>query len=382
MSREHVVRIVKNHVLHRSLEIMSRSLEIGSNFWLTKEELKKLEPLVGRAYGLDKWEHCVLTSSGRGAIKLLYGQLPQVKRVLLPIYTCSSVINPIESLGIACQFYPINRNLSVDIDKLMNMIAQHHPDSVYFQSYYGFDTLASVRPYYKELQEKGIIVVEDITHSWPSDFNTTEADYSVVSLRKWLELPDGGALLSSKHEIYNGCKNEESKRIVEEFIMASEGKERYFQTHDPADKQVFRQHYVNAKDLLQQDDTPYALSMVSQSVLAQTDFAHIVKRRRENAAYLHQHLLCKGVDACLPFEDSLATPLYYPIYVKEDRGKLQKELAAHDIYCPVHWPIPKQVKMLMDIDGEYIYDHVLSLICDQRYDVEDMAYIVDIINKF
>ena len=313
---------------------------------------------------------------------MLYGQLPQIKRVLLPIYTCSSVINPIESLGIGCRFYPVNRRMEVDVDKLMNMIAQHHPDSVYFQSYYGFDTLASVRPYYKELQEKGIVVVEDITHSWLSDFNTTDADYSVVSLRKWLELPDGGALLSSKHEIHNGCKNEESKRIVEEFIMASEGKERYFQTRDPADKQDFRQHYVNAKDLLQQDDAPYALSMVSQSVLAQTDFAHIVKRRRENAAYLHHHLLCKGVDACISFVDTLATPLYYPIYVKEDRGKLQKELAAHDIYCPVHWPIPKQVKMLMDIDGEYIYDHVLSLICDQRYDVEDMAYIVDIINKF
>ena len=60
----------------------------------------------------------------------------------------------------------------------------------------------------------------------------------------------------------------------------------------------------------------------------------------------------------------------------------QKELAAHNIYCPVHWPIPEQVKPAMDKDSEYIYSHVLSLICDQRYDLEDMVGIVDIANKY
>lgn len=361
---------------------MSRSLEIGSNFWLTKEEIRELSPLEGSVYGLDKWRHCVLTSSGRGAIKLLFGQLPQVKCVLLPIYTCSSVINPIESLGIECQYYPINKQLEVDVDRLKDRIDHFHPNAVYFQSYYGYDTLASVRPFYKTLQNKGIIVVEDITHSWLSDFNTTEADYSVVSLRKWLELPDGGALLSNKHEVIVCHEYGESEQIVSEFVKASEGKERYFQTLDLADKQIFRQHYVNAKDLLQQDDAPYCLSSISRSVLAKTDFDMIVKRRRENAAYLRQNLNWKEIDSCIFADDPKATPLYFPIFVRDDRGRLQKELASHNIYCPVHWPVPAQVVSELNVDFSYIYTHVLSLICDQRYDWDDMSVIVDVINKY
>lgn len=359
---------------------MSRKLEIGSNFWLSKEDLQELNPLEGCVYGLDKWKYCVLTSSGRGAIKLLFQQLPQVKRVLLPIYTCNSVINPIESLGIECIYYPINKQLEVDVDKLLDIIKLNKPDVIYFQSYYGYDTLASVRPCYKDLQDNGILIVEDITHSWLSDFNTTEADYSVVSLRKWLQLPDGGALLSNKHALGSIPQYGESDKIVAEFIKASEGKERYFQTHNPADKQDFRQHYVNAKDLLQQDDTPHRLSNISCSVLAKTDFDEIVRRRRENAVYLRQNLCDKFVEPCIPLNVNKATPLYFPIYVKDDRSTLQKELASHDIYCPVHWPMPTQIRTAIDADNTYIYDHVLSLICDQRYNLEDMSSIVKIVN--
>lgn len=361
---------------------MSRKVEIGSNFWLTKEEQRELKFLEGCVYGLDKWKNCVLTSSGRGAIKLLFQQLPQVKRVLLPEYTCSSVINPIESQGLECQFYPINSQLEVDVDQLMCLIERLHPDAVYFQSYYGYNTLSSIRSSYKDLQGNGIIVVEDITHSWLSDFNTAEADYSVVSLRKWLQLPDGGALLSNKHEIADNCQNDESSQIVAEFVKASEGKERYFQTLAPADKQEFRQHYVNAKDLLQQDDAPYGLSKISRSVLAKTDFDSIVRKRRENAAYLRQHLYSQGIEPCITAENQKVTPLYFPVYVKEDRARLQKELAAHDIYCPVHWPLPSQVSQTLSHDGAFIYSHVLSLICDQRYDIDDMAAIVQIVNNF
>lgn len=361
---------------------MSRKLEIGSNFWLSKEEIATREPLGEHVYGLEQWENRVLTSSGRGAIRLLFQQLPQVKKVLLPIYTCSSVINPIERLGIRCQFYPINRQLEVDMEALMDRVNKIKPDAVYFQSYYGYDTLLKARSYYKVLQEKGIVVVEDITHSWLCDFNTNDADYSLASLRKWLELPDGGVLLSSKHPIEVGQHYGESEEIVSEFIKASEGKERYFRTLDPNDKQEFRQHYVNAKDLLQQDDAPYRLSKLSSSVLAQTDFEEIVRQRRENAAYLRNHLKWEQIEACIPNDDSKATPIYFPIYVKGDRGKLQKGLAANNIYCPVHWPIPEQVKSVMDENSNYIYNHVLSLICDQRYGEDDMEAIVNVINNY
>ena len=360
---------------------MSRKAEIGSNFWLTSQEIGSLFPLSKQVYGLGKWKYFQLTSSGRGAIRLLFQNLPQVKSVLLPEYTCSSVIAPIESLGISCSYYPINKDLSVNREVLGSLIDKYAPQAVYFQSYYGFNTLKSIRDYYPTLQEKGLIVVEDITHSWLCDFNSTDADYSVASLRKWLQLPDGGVLLSNTHALNYEMDEKESSDIVSEFVKASVLKERYFETFNPSDKEAFRQHYINAKDLLQQDETIYSMSKQAQSVLSQTDFSEIVKKRKENAKYLHDHLgNSNHVASVVEWSDD-SVPLYYPIYVKDNRSLLQKELAKNAIYCPIHWPIPSQVSSNMSPDASFIYTHVLSLICDQRYDLDDMSSLVQIVNS-
>lgn len=349
---------------------------------MTHQQRACLTSLDGDIYGLEKWKHCQRTSSGRGAIKLLLSHLPQVKIALLPEYTCSSVIAPMEEMGVTCCYYPVNKDFSVDEGILFDLIEKFSPQMVYFQSYYGFDTLKSIKQTYQLIQQKGMLVVEDITHSWLCDFNTTDADYSVASLRKWLEIPDGGVLLSDKHALDFDMNGEESAMIVSEFVKASEWKEKYFSTLDPSDKEAFRQHYVNAKDLLQQDTTVYRMSSVAQSVLAQVDFGDIIKKRRENAAFLHQNIKSEWVASCgVKFTDD-ATPLYYPIYVKGDRKKLQQALAVNDIYCPVHWPVPSQAAQLIGEEGVYIYSHVLSLICDQRYDEDDMKAIVQIINNY
>ena len=349
---------------------------------MTNNQRETIKPLVGGIYGLGKWNHCQMTSSGRGAIKLLLSNLPQVKVALLPEYTCSSVISPMEEVGVTCCYYPVNKDFSVNAEILFDLIEKHSPQMVYFQSYYGFDTLKSIGQAYHSIQQKGILIVEDITHSWLCDFNTTEADYSVASLRKWLEIPDGGVLLSNKHTLGFGMNGEESDGIVSEFVKASELKEKYFSTSDPSDKEAFRQHYVNAKDMLQEDTTVYCMSAMAKSVLAQTDFGQIVRRRRENAAILHQNIKNKWVETCGVDFTAESTPLYYPVYVKGDRSKLQKELAGKDIYCPVHWPIPPQASQSISEKGLFIYSHVLSLICDQRYDEDDMDAIVQVINNY
>ena len=225
-------------------------------------------------------------------------------------------------------------------------------------------------------------MVEDVTHSWLSDCDSTKADYCVASLRKWLQLPDGGALMSSKHPLGFDMIHEESKEIITEFLSASVAKERYFKTFNASDKEVFRNHYSKAKDFLQADDEPYMLSCVSNSVLAHTDFETIKKRRRDNALYLHRHIHNNNVEACCCFDGEHSTPLYYPIYVREGRDQLQKELASQNIYCPIHWPVPEQAKQLLNEDSIFIYSHILSLVCDQRYDLTDMEAIVETVNHF
>ena len=71
-------------------------------------------------------------------------------------------------------------------------------------------------------------------------------------------------------------------------------------------------------------------------------------------------------------------PLYFPIYVK-DRPGIQKQLAQKHIYAPVLWPVNTR-EILIDETIEYLFDHLLAIPCDQRYDEKDMEKIISVLN--
>ena len=71
--------------------------------------------------------------------------------------------------------------------------------------------------------------------------------------------------------------------------------------------------------------------------------------------------------------------MFVPIIV-ENRDKLRKYLIDKKIYCPVHWPLSNYHKI--KVNDQEIYQNELSLICDQRYNLDDMKYIVDVIKEF
>ena len=117
------------------------------------------------------------------------------------------------------------------------------------------------------------------------------------------------------------------------------------------------------------DDLSYALYKTE-------DFAAMRRKRRENAKYLYEHL--KGVRFMGEFTDK-AVPLFVPVFFEtsEQRNAIRKKLIEAQIYCPIHWPKPAQIPT--DFAVNRIYDTELSLICDQRYDINDMKRIIETI---
>lgn len=49
------------------------------------------------------------------------------------------------------------------------------------------------------------------------------------------------------------------------------------------------------------------------------------------------------------------------------------------IYCPIHWPIPKQLSQQISTETKDIYHTILSIPCDQRNNIEDMKHIISVI---
>lgn len=69
-------------------------------------------------------------------------------------------------------------------------------------------------------------------------------------------------------------------------------------------------------------------------------------------------------------------PMFVPVLVKKQlRNELRQYLIKNEVYCPIHWP--------SELGGaDKLYDCELSLVCDQRYGIEDMKREMTLIREF
>ena len=108
------------------------------------------------------------------------------------------------------------------------------------------------------------------------------------------------------------------------------------------------------------------------------DIGFIRRKRRENAS-----VLMDGLRDMLMFPalEDTDCPMFVPVIVPDGkRDGLRCLLTSAEIYCPVHWPLSRYHSP--DETSMRIYDNELSLVCDQRYSVNDMDRIVETVKKF
>ena len=107
----------------------------------------------------------------------------------------------------------------------------------------------------------------------------------------------------------------------------------------------------------------------------------MIKKRCNNFEVLDKGLNgLKGVySICNPLVKGIC-PFSYPVRVEGDRDRVQAELAGRGVYCPILLTLPDGTA---GVCGESlcIADSMLSIPCDQRYEQEDMAYIIDVMRN-
>ena len=60
----------------------------------------------------------------------------------------------------------------------------------------------------------------------------------------------------------------------------------------------------------------------------------------------------------------------------------QTYLAENKIYAPIIWPKSDLCNNSINLEVDWIYRNILSIPCDQRYSMEDMERVVEIINNY
>lgn len=333
--------------------------EIGSEFW----DIPTMETINNSLLPQNvSWY-----LSGRSALNAILDDIcssNKFKAAALPSWCCDSMIKPFLSHGLSVKFYSVyldeNRHLVQEIDSI-------HADVKLIMDYFGFKNC----PKY----EKDSMVIRDITHSFFNN-NDYHVDYVFGSLRKWTGFYTGGFAWSNVSEFDVQSLVPDDVEYVSLRKKAMEMKENYIECFDG--NKSFLPMFSQAEEWLDNNEIIYSSTERDLNAFEHLDVNLIKTKRHENAAVLLDRLskfsFIKSIN-----DDEY--PLFVPIFIEnKNRDGLRRFLIDNKIYCPVHWGISEYHK-LKDIEKR-VYDEELSIICDQRYSIDEMVYIADKIEEY
>lgn len=338
-------------------------LEIGSEFWSS--------PTTQIENGLFP-DNTQWYLSGRSALQAIVKELHNCRTVALPAWCCDSMIMPFFTAGLEVAFYPVY----IEDGHLIQDIRLDQ-DALFLMDYFGYSG-STIQT--SDTDNYHGTIIRDVTHTLFSK-SYTDADFYFGSLRKWCGISTGGfAWTKDKGLLPTGGDDDYGYTMLRRKAMEQKRQyidgENQFHGHNK-DNKFFLRVFSEAEECLEK------VGIVSANLqdirLAKTiDVTELKNKRRENASVLRSCLSHQLMFTEMQDDDC---PLFVPIMIPEGkRDQLQKYLIAHDVFCPVHWPIGKHHQV--DDKTKQIYENELSLVCDQRYSKEDMIRIVDTIRMF
>lgn len=323
--------------------------EIGSEFWSV--------PITEKENGLFSKE-LSWYASGRFALKAIIKDIKKhksVKTVGMPSWCCDSMILPFLEEGIQVKFYSVY----AAEDGLQQEFSEcFGADILLVMDYFGFSRI-------KPFEFDGIVIC-DMTHSV---FSATlpGADYYFGSLRKWAGFYTGGFAYKKGGKLEAPRVGDSEYSLLRREAMLA--KKAYIEGRYEAKQ--YLEMFSKAEELLENSKE----SMADREDVEKTswiDVEHIRNTRRKNASFLLDSLSELAVFPELDLDDC---PLFVPILVaNERRDSLKRYLVDKKIYCPVHWPISELHHL--ESRTRALYEGELSLVCDQRYTLDDMQRIV------
>jgi dTDP-4-amino-4,6-dideoxygalactose transaminase len=363
--------------------------EIGSEFDIPIEVLLNASNLISRKVFQEKLffknvTDIVYLSTGRAAIKFILSHIikkVKIKKCWLPSYLDETFIQSFRELNLDYEFYNLKENLQLDTDYLSRRIEKN--DVILTVNYFNFLPNNKIVKFLRKLKNNNVIIIEDSTHSFlTNNINLTRiANYSIISLRKWFGIPDGGIAISN-NDLFD------KKLIVEKlfydfvYLRLKYAILKNFYLNKVVNKKdSFREIHNKAEELADLTIRLNAMSCISKTILNSIDFNNVIYERRKNFKYLlssfrnldNIDILCKNLKEGI-------CPIGFPIIVA-GRDVLREYLATNKIYCPIHWLLPEEIPKKFTY-SYFLSQNMITIPCDQRYSIEDMEMIAEKVKKF
>lgn len=310
---------------------------------------------IGGFFGLELPEYgnfpqwhpgrSVAVNSGRRALEYILRHLGHVRRVRVPLYTCPTVLEPLERLQVPAVFYRIDERL--ELEELPEL---EEGDYLLYTNYFGIkekyvDLLAS--------RYGGRLIVDNALALYSAPRSGACALYSP---RKFSGLPDGGiAVMGGREPLPEPRERDES---LPEAAFLLEWLERGPEGASAACER-------NEERLR---NTPLRrMSRLTERLIGGIDYERARLRRMKNFQFLHERL---GALNRLSVDlDSVSGPFCYPFWTAFP--ELRNALIDERILVPLLWPEVMEQAPADSLERKLAL-HLLPLPVDQRCGPQDM----------
>lgn len=291
-------------------------------------------------------------NTGRNCLEYIL-RTRKYSKVYIPYYTCEVILEPFHKTATPYEFYHVNLNF-----ELAETIVLEDNEALLYTNYFG-------------LKQR---YVESLTGLYGKQLivDNTQAFYakpipgidSFNTCRKFFGVPDGAYLYTDvllddyiEQDISYGRMNHLMKRID---LSPEEGYGDFRNSDDSLDGQPIKW-----------------MSKLTKRMMQSVDYDYVANRRRLNYSRLHKTLSnTNQLDFVLEDE---AVPLAYP-YMVSCEG-LRSYLIDNRIFVAKYWP-NVSVWTNSDMTENRWPDTILPLPIDQRYNDEDIDYIITKIQAF
>jgi len=295
-------------------------------------------------------EGAIALNCGRNCLAYLI-RARKIKKIMLPYFICDSVIDLCKKDNVEITFYHINErfeptDISVDNDQWF-----------YVVNFYGQLT----KEYLTALKQRyGRVIVDNAQAYFDMPLENTDTLYTC---RKYFGVADGAFL-------YTDALLDEELPLDESFERMHFLLGRFERTASEFYSEYSANNHQFASEPIKR------MSKLTNNLLHGIDYEFVKQRRTENFKLYHGRL--KGINQLELREAEGA--FAYPLLI-ENGAEIRKKLQQQKIYVPTLWPNVVNDMAEDSLEHRFAKD-ILPLPVDQRYDSNDIQFIVNIINNF
>ncbi|HET8886995.1 MAG TPA: hypothetical protein VFM70_11665 [Salinimicrobium sp.] len=319
------------------------------------EEKKSMGGYLGLELDVrnEYYPNAIKLNSGRNGLEYIL-RANNYSKVYIAYYTCDAVLKPIERLNINYEFYRVNKSLEPEFD-----FQKIKPSEAFlYTNYFGLKS-SFIK---NELQTKKNIIIDNAQAFFSKPVGKLATFYSP---RKFFGVPDGSYVFLDRKfniELEKSTSYDNAKHLIKQLDLSTE--------------EGYKDYLNNEAGI---NDAPLQeMSNFTQRLLKSIDYNKIEKKRKENFNFLKKELAAYNE---LDLFDTDEGPLHYPLLLKGNSTNIKEELIKQKIFIPTYWDNVLEWIAGKDCWEKKLVNNLIPLPIDQRYNIEDMKYLVRIVKQ-